>query len=173
VSDIAFRFATAGDAAAVHGLVERAYRGPEAAASWTNETQILSGPRSRLEDIAAMVRAPDTRFVLAEAGEALVGCALLRRDGDAAHFGMFAVAPDRQGAGLGSAVLAECEAVARRLWGSVAMTMRVISLREDIIAWYERRGYARTGESEPFEFLDFYGPLRTDFDLTVLRKALD
>jgi hypothetical protein len=52
--------------------------------------------------------------------------------------------------------------------------MTVIHLRDTLIAWYERRGYRRTGETEPFPYGDerFGIPRRDDLYFVVLEKAL-
>lgn len=85
---------------------------------------------------------------------------------------MFAIDPAAQGGGLGKTMMAHCEAAARDLWRAQSMMLTVISLRDSLIEWYERRGYVRTGEHEPFPFESATGALRTDFDLVVLRKPL-
>jgi ribosomal protein S18 acetylase RimI-like enzyme len=118
------------------------------------------------------VRDREARFVIAEDGGRLVGCALVRREGHGAYFGMFAIDPDLQGGGLGKLMMSHCEEAARVLWGSKSLRLTVISLRIKLIEWYERRGYQRTGESEPFPFDTATGALRTDFDLTVLQKKI-
>ncbi|MGH8892583.1 MAG: GNAT family N-acetyltransferase [Actinomycetes bacterium] len=169
---LGFRYAVTEDAAAVAALVERAYRGPDAAKGWTTETHLLTGPRTGVAEIEHIVVDPDSRFVLAEAEGALVGCALVRHAGERAHFGMFAVDPARQTGGIGKALLSACEDVARQLWSAPVLTMSVISLRSDLIEWYRRRGYERTGTTEPFPFHDASGPLRTDFELVHLGKQL-
>jgi ribosomal protein S18 acetylase RimI-like enzyme len=83
---------------------------------------------------------------------------------------MFSVQPSRQGKGVGRELLAACEAIARDMWSANAMSMSVISLRDDLIEWYERRGYVRTGAREPFPFHEHPDARRTDFELTELRK---
>ena len=85
---------------------------------------------------------------------------------------MFAVDPARQGTGLGKAVLEAAERTAQELWSATEVTLTVISLRDELIAWYERRGYARTGRHLPFPFHEASGALRTDFDLVEMRKEL-
>jgi ribosomal protein S18 acetylase RimI-like enzyme len=167
-----FGFAARADIPQLATLIERAYRGPEAAKGWTNEAAILTGPRSSPAEIEALMGTPDTRFVTTSAAGTLVACALLKREAEGAYFGMFAIDPAVQGTGLGKALLARCEDAAQELWGAKWLRLTVISLRTPLIEWYERRGYARTGESEPFPFDTATGALRTDFDLTVLRKAL-
>ena len=105
-------------------------------------------------------------------GDRLVGCALIQQYADGAYFGMFAIDPDVQGGGLGKAMLAYCEAAARELWQAAFLRLAVISLRDQLIQWYERRGFVQTGEHETFPFETATGALRTDFDLIVLEKPL-
>lgn len=92
----------------------------------------------------------------------------------AAYFGMFAVAPSLQGAGVGRGMLAEAERIARDNWGAATLEMTVIRQRTELIGWYERRGYRRTGESKPFPYGDerFGQPTRGDLALAVLEKRL-
>ena len=167
-----FDFASLTDVPQVAALVERAYRGPEAAKGWTNESTLLTGPRSSLAEGESLVRDPQSRIVTAFAGDRLVGSALIQKAGDGAYFGMFAIDPAAQGGGLGKAMMTRCEAAAQELWGATSMKLTVISLRDRLIEWYERRGYVLTGEREPFPFETATGALRTDFDLVVLRKPL-
>jgi ribosomal protein S18 acetylase RimI-like enzyme len=172
MTDYRFNFATVADVPALAALIERAYRGPEAAKGWTNESEILTGPRSSPDEIASFVRDREARFVTARDGQHIAACALVKKEGNGAYFGMFAIDPDLQGGGLGKLMMAHSEEAARVLWRSKSMRLTVISLRARLIEWYERRGYVRTGESEPFPFDTAAGALRTDFDLTVLRKKL-
>ena len=104
----------------------------------------------------------------------LVACAHVAEDEGHGYFGMFAVAPDLQGGGVGRALLAECERVARDDWGLADMRMTVIDLREELIAYYLRRGYRLTGEHRPFPATDerFGIPLRDDLRFAVLEKRL-
>ena len=52
--------------------------------------------------------------------------------------------------------------------------MTVIAQREDLISWYERRGFARTGETRPFPYHDVRAglPKRDDLHFVVLSKQL-
>ncbi len=51
--------------------------------------------------------------------------------------------------------------------------MTVINVRETLIAWYLRRGYAKTGATEAFPYGDdrFGKPLRDDLCFVVLEKT--
>jgi GNAT superfamily N-acetyltransferase len=169
-----FREAAPDDATAIVALVESAYRGESSRAGWTTEADLLDGQRTDLDEVRGLVGGDDSRIVLAIDGAAVVGCASLRRDGDAAWFGMFAVQPPLQGAGIGAALLRECERLARIEWGAVRQCMTVIRGREELIDWYRRRGYAETGEGRPFPYGDprFGLPRRDDLSFIVLQKAL-
>ncbi|MTE21967.1 GNAT family N-acetyltransferase [Streptomyces sp. TRM43335] len=175
-----FRVAREEDVPALVALVESAYRGESSRAGWTTEADLLDGQRTDPEGVADVIRAPDSVLMVAERdGEPVACCQLERRTGDAgepvAYFGMFAVRPVLQGGGLGRTVLAEAERRARAEWGAREMHMTVITAREDLIAWYERRGYVRTGERSPFPYGDerFGVPRRPDLEFELLVKPLD
>ena len=111
---------------------------------------------------------------VAVADEDLVGSVVVGRDGNTASFGMLAVAPTRQGAGTGRRVLQDVEDWVSIHWKSRRMRMKVIAQRAELIAWYERRGYRLTGESEPFYYGDerFGLPKRPDLKFAVMEKDL-
>lgn len=58
--------------------------------------------------------------------------------------------------------------------GAATIEMTVIARRRDLIAWYERRGYRKTGERRAFPLDDprFGLPKTRDLDFVVLTKAL-
>jgi ribosomal protein S18 acetylase RimI-like enzyme len=87
---------------------------------------------------------------------------------------MFSVRPDLQGGGVGKLLLAEAERIAREDWQLPVMRMTVIDVREELIAFYVRRGYRRTGIHKPFPYGDDrYGiPKRDDLRFEVLEKVL-
>lgn len=172
MTELRYAFATLADIPRLADLIERAYRGRVAATGWTNEADILEGPRSSPEEIESLIRDPDSRFLMAFEGEQLIGSALLKKQGLGAYFGMFAIDPSLQQRGLGKAIMARCEAAAAELWNARFLELAVISLRHELIAWYERRGFALTGDRHPFPFETATGALRTDFDLVVLQKPL-
>lgn len=169
-----FRDATEADADALVALVESAYRGDSSRAGWTTEADILQGQRTDREGVLEVIKAPDSRLLAVERDGAVIACCQLERRGDHAYFGMFAVSPTLQGAGLGKAIIAEAERTARDAWGVTQMQMTVISVRGDLIAWYERRGYRRTGRTSPFPYGDerFGIPQRDDLQFELLVKSL-
>jgi ribosomal protein S18 acetylase RimI-like enzyme len=172
----AYRDATAADVPAVVALVDSAYRGDASRQGWTTEADLIGGQRTDAAAVADTIAAPDCRILLAEAAGDLVGCCMLeRRAAQVAYFGMFAIRPDRQGAGLGRALLAQAERIAAEEFGATLMVMTVIRQRMELIAWYERLGYALTGEREPFPYgNERYGlPMRPDLEFVVLARPLE
>ncbi|MGA4984062.1 GNAT family N-acetyltransferase [Streptomyces cellulosae] len=171
---LTFRDATDADVDALVELIESAYRGESSRAGWTTEADILHGQRTDPEGVLEVVKAPDSRLLTVEREGRIVACCQLEHRGDHAYFGMFAVSPGLQGAGLGRTVIAEAERQAREGWGVTEMHMTVISVREDLIAWYERRGYRRTGRTTPFPYGDerFGIPQRDDLEFELLVKEL-
>ncbi|MFG2123270.1 GNAT family N-acetyltransferase [Streptomyces sp. NPDC048710] len=169
-----FRDATDADVDALVALIESAYRGDSSRAGWTTEADILEGQRTDPEGVLDVIKSPDSRLMTVEQDGRIVACCQLEHRGRHAYFGMFAVSPTLQGAGLGKVVIAEAERLARRTWGVTEMHMTVISVRDDLIAWYERRGYRRTGEMTPFPYGDerFGIPQRDDLQFELLVKPL-
>ena len=96
-------------------------------------------------------------------------------DEGAAYFGMFSVKPGLQGGGVGRGVLEEAERIAREEWGATSLELTVIDVRDELIGWYERRGYARTKRDKPFpdDAERFGKPRREGLKLAVLRKPLE
>ncbi|MDI5965367.1 GNAT family N-acetyltransferase [Streptomyces sp. SL13] len=170
----AFRSATADDVADLVALVESAYRGDASRSGWTTEADLLEGQRTDPDGVAAVVAAPGGRMLVAELDGVIVSCCQLEHRGDHAYFGMFAVRPGQQGGGLGKVVMAEAERFAREEWGATEMRMSVITQREDLIAFYVRRGYRRTGDLTPFPYGDerFGLPRRDDLAFESLVKPL-
>ncbi|MEU6590641.1 GNAT family N-acetyltransferase [Streptomyces sp. NPDC046881] len=171
---LVFRDATDGDVDALVALIESAYRGDSSRAGWTTEADILEGQRTDPEGVLEVIKSPDSRLLTVEQDGRVVACCQLEHRGDHAYFGMFAVSPSLQGAGLGKTVIAEAERQARQIWGATEMHMTVISVRDDLIAWYERRGYRRTGRMSPFPYGDerFGIPQRDDLQFELLVKKL-
>ncbi|MEU8932416.1 N-acetyltransferase [Streptomyces sp. NPDC048409] len=171
---LTFRDATDADVDALVALIESAYRGDASRAGWTTEADILEGQRTDPEGVLQVVKAPDATLLTVERDGRTVACCQLEHRGTHAYFGMFAVSPALQGGGLGKSVIAEAERRARQDWGATEMHMTVISVREDLIAWYERRGYRRTGRMTPFPYGDerFGIPQRADLQFELLVKPL-
>ena len=178
--DLRFRHATGDDIDAIVALVTSAYRGDASRAGWTTEADLLDGARIDPAVLGADITRAHSIVLLAEPAGAdassgtLLACAHLAIEDGAGYFGMFAVRPGLQGAGTGRAVLTECERIARDDWHLALMRMTVIEQRAELIAWYQRRGYRRTGVFKPFPYGDerFGIPRRDDLYFVVLARSL-
>ncbi len=175
---MALRFLEAGaeDLPEVVGLVNGAYRGQDARAGWTHEADLLGGQRTDVASLSEELsrRRPPVLLCLRESEDGpILACAMIEMAADACVIGMLTVSPRAQDGGLGRAMLERAEAHARRL-GAARARMTVLSVREALIAWYERRGYRPTGETKPFPYgEDRFGlPRRDDLRFVVLEKAL-
>ena len=158
-------------------LVNSAYRGELAEKGWTSESSLLGGQRTDEASLRADLAAHpgSTLLTLRDAeGDKPHACVWLQpSEGDAWYVGMVTVSPLRQAGGIGRALLEAAEAHARARGGKT-MEMTVISVRDTLIAWYERRGYRLTGATEPFPYGDerFGVPQRDDLRFVILEKAL-
>lgn len=182
---ISFRNASHDDIPALIALVTAAYRGDASRQGWTTEADLLDGQRIDAQMLRADLDAPGSVILLAtdsddEDRPHLVACANIAtqtsNDGiPTAYFGMFSVDPDLQGAGIGKLVLEEAERIAHDTLGCARIRMTVIDSREELIAYYERRGYVRTGIKKPFPYGDpRYGlPKRDDLQFEILEKTLE
>ena len=172
--NLRFRDAGIADVDAVVALVESAYRGDASRRGWTTEADLLDGRRTGADDVLASIARPRSRILLAERDGALLACAHVAEEDGAGYFGMFSVQPELQGGGIGKAVLDKAEGIVRDDWQLPAMRMTVIDVREELIAFYERRGYRRTGITKPFPYGDarFGLPKREDLRFEVLEKLL-
>ena len=170
---LTFRAAEAADIPAVTALINSAYRG-ESASGWTTEASILEGRRIDEAGLAQAMAEKDAYFLLCFRGGDLIGSVQLKKaEKDLGYLGMFVIRPGLQGQGLGRRFMNEAEATARRLWGVTRMTMTVIGLRSELIAYYERCGYALTGERLPFPFEDGLSKALVEgIDLVVMVKDL-
>jgi GNAT superfamily N-acetyltransferase len=169
-----FRAATADDIPALVVLVTSAYRGEVSRQGWTTEADILGGNRIDPDVLRGDIERPRSLVLIGSRDGTMLGCAHVCDEDGAGYFGMFAVRPDLQNAQVGRAILAEAERIVRDEWKLPTMRMTVIDVREELISWYERRGYLRTGVKKPFPATDprFGQPQRDDLRFELLEKVL-
>jgi len=172
------RLAISTDAVILARLVNSAYRGDSSRVGWTTEADLLGGQRTDEDALRDFIeqgtRIGGQAMLVHEDDGHLVACVQLEQRGDEAYLGMLTIAPSRQASGLGKRLLAAAEDFVRRQWQSRRMIMTVILQRDELIAWYERRGYARTGETSPFPYGNprFGEPKRPDLCFVLLAKPL-
>lgn len=165
---IALSLAQRGDLPELHALIERAYRGESARAGWTHEADLVETPRTDVATLQAILDDPQDALLIAREGGEMIGCVQISRHGPGvAYLGLLTVDPGRQGGGTGKRILAAAERDAIIRFGAERMQLSAVSVRSELIAYYERRGYVPTGEVRPFPV-----PLDPPLTLTVLDKPL-
>jgi GNAT superfamily N-acetyltransferase len=168
-----FRRAAASDIVAIVTLVNSAYRGESSRVGWTTEADLLGGQRTDADEVASLIETEGSMILLCLDGPELIGSMHLQRSPEGVWLGMLAVRPVLQGRGVGRRFLAEAERRARAEWGVARASMTVISRRRELIAWYERRGYRRTGRFRDFPADPRFGiPRVAGLRLEVLEKPL-
>ena len=171
------RPATEAELPEIVAMVNRAYRGTGPTASWNTEAELLDGERISVAALREHLAANPLALLLTfreKANGPLLGSVWLEpAEGGAWYLGMLNVDPEAQQMQLGRRLLAEAEEFARER-GARRIRMSVINVRETLIAWYRRRGYSLTGESEPFPYGNerFGRPKRGDLEFVILEKAV-
>lgn len=175
VKSLSFRTASVSDIPAVVALVTSAYRGEASKAGWTTEADLIDGQRLDADMLRPEIERPDSHVLLGMHDDELVACTHVSsvRPGTA-NVGLYAVRPGLQGGGLGKQMLVEAERVARQEWDVNELELTVIDIRDELVAFYERRGFVRTGEHLPLSYGDerFGTPRVPDLRMEVMRKAL-
>ena len=168
-----FREAVAADSAAIAALVNSCYRGDSSRQGWTTEADLLDGTRTNEEEIRSLIETPGSLFLLCVDGREIIGSVHLQREESSGYLGMLVVKPDVQAGGMGSRLMEAGEALVRDKWKLRRMTMNVFTVRPELLSYYGRRGYRRTGKVKPFHAHDVHGTPRVEgLELEVLEKDL-
>src|SRR6185503_4037166 len=161
--------ATEADYPEIIKLVNAAYRGTGGASikSWNQEIGILEGTRTDDSLLREEASAPGAHLLIhRDPDDSILGTVLLVPADDGSwYLGMFTVRPALQNQQLGRALLAAAEDFAKAR-GASSLQMGVLNVRDSLIAWYERRGYTRSGKTQPFHYDDprFGKALRDDLE---------
>lgn len=132
------RVAAPVDAAKITSVINSAFR--------IAEEFFVDGNRITQTEVEMLLAKGD--FLLAETGDQLDGCVYIELRGERSYLGLLSVDPDRQQGGLGSLLMNEAESYCRER-GSHFMDIVIVSLREELPAFYRKRGYVENGTT-PF-----------------------
>ncbi|HEX5330315.1 GNAT family N-acetyltransferase [Sulfuricurvum sp.] len=167
-----FRHATHNDIPTITVLINRSYRGDSSRAGWTTEADLLSGKRIDEEGLTQLLNDPESLILIAQSEDRVFATIHAHHENESVHFGLFAVEPSLQGGGIGKELLAYAESEAIRKWEVSTAIMEVITQRSELIEYYERRGYVRTGEMIAFPESDLWKRLTPYLSLEILSKNL-
>jgi len=161
------------DIPALVALMDSAYRGESSKEGWTSEADLFIGnKRTDEETLAKLLNKPGAVFLkyVSEKGS-IQGCVLLQKKEKRLYLGMFSVSPLAQGNGIGKKLLAAADAHAINQ-GCTSIYMTVITVREELIAWYEKNGYQKTDRVLPFPVDERFGIPNQPLEMVVLEKDL-
>jgi ribosomal protein S18 acetylase RimI-like enzyme len=172
LSNMIIRRATKADIPALNILVNGAYRGESSRKGWTTEAGLLDGIRTSEASLNEMLDGLNAMIMVAQDGKDLQGCVYLEKQEDALYLGMLTVQPELQAKGLGTKLMIAAEESAKSL-GCEKIKMTVITVREALIAYYQRRGYSDTGERKTFPTDPKFGIAKQPLEFMVMEKILD
>jgi len=154
-------------------LVNSAFRGESSKKGWTHEADLIAGEaRTDAEMLLTMMLDPNAVMLkYSNAAGQIEGCVYLQTKASGLYLGMLTVQPELQGAGIGKRLLVAAEAFARKR-GCARIYMTVISVRTDLIAWYERHGFHLTGETLPFAVDEKYGVPSRPLEFAIMEKPV-
>lgn len=160
------------DIDAIDQLVNSAYRGESSKKGWTTEADLLDGLRTNPDSLKKLIQDPGAVILkCTDHNDTVMGCVYLKKKGTKLYLGMLTVNPLLQAQGIGKQLLLAAEAYARQN-NCNGITMTVIAVRHELIAWYERHGYRPTGETEPFPADPVFGLPKQALYFIVMEKAI-
>lgn len=151
-------------------LINSAYRGEESKRGWTTEAELLEGKRINAEGLERIINTPDATILKCTNDGNIIGCVYLKRNDDKMYLGMLTVSPTLQSGGIGKKILKASEEYAAEQ-NCNAIEMTVISVRHELIAWYQRHGYHDTGKRSPFPD-DPLSTKKQPLEFIVMEKSL-
>lgn len=152
-------------------LINSAYRGEESKKGWTTEADLLDGIRINADGLKKIINEPSSVILKCCSDNNLVGCVYLKKNNNKLYLGMITVAPLLQAGGIGKKILKASEkyAVEKKC---DAIEMRVISVRHELIAWYQRHGYHNSGKKLPFGDEQALSVQTQPLEFIVMEKSL-
>lgn len=142
--------ATLSDIPEIYRLVESVYRGEHSLRGWTTEAKLLDGPRTSPELLTLTLNTPGSVFLTARVDGRLMASVHLQKHADHAHLGMLSVDVEAQNQKLGRRMLEASEEFIKREWSLNEIHISVIDTRLELIPWYERRGFKKSGRKLDF-----------------------
>lgn len=172
-SNINISTATIQDIPSLVKLINSAYRGEESKKGWTTEAFLIAG-ESRIDNksLEEIILQDDADLVIYKNNDAVIeGSVYLHKKENKLYLGMFAVNPNVQSSGIGKKMLQAAEHYAREK-KCTAIFMTVISVRVELIAWYERHGYMNTEVKSPFPSDGRFGKAIKPLEFITLEKTI-
>lgn len=166
-----FRTASTLDSEVIAQLVNKAYRPESGASGWTHESGLVSGNRTNASNVAEIISKPDSVVLVGLKDAEIAACVNVEKHCSSSHVGMLAVNPTLQGVGAGKQMLAHAEKYARENFASEKFIVVVLSSRSELVSFYLRRGYRKTGSIMDYPLSAGAGtPKHADLKIEVMEK---
>lgn len=161
------------DISALVSLMDSAYRGEGSKQGWTSEADLFIGNKRTNEETVTRLMNKTGSVFLKHTNETGIidGCMYLHKKDSKLYLGMFSVAPSEQGKGIGKKLLNAADKYAE-LQDCSSIYMTVIAVREELISWYEKNGYRKTGRVLPFPVDERFGIPTRPLEMIVLEKQV-
>jgi ribosomal protein S18 acetylase RimI-like enzyme len=163
------RLAQTQDVDALIQLMNTAYRSN---VGWTHEQHIVAGERINQLQIQHMLESQNIQLYVLVHHQQLIACIGLTFMHNEVEIGSFAVAPNLQNSGYGKVLLEYAEQMIRQHSKIKTLSMSVLSVRHELIAYYERRGYVKTGRHFDYPINANVGIPLCELNLIELQKAV-
>jgi len=198
---LSFRVCALDDVDDVVVFINQAYRGEISAKGWTTESDLLDGQRLDANMAKDIINKQDCEILLLsfhidqvtsnninenekklidhiisindnKKKSFLIATVNPEREVDLMHLNMLAIHPDLQSFGIGKFMIDSVERNTKEM-NLKKVVLTVISVRKELVAYYERRGYILNGTKHRFPAYDDprYGiPKRDDLELHEMEK---
>jgi ribosomal protein S18 acetylase RimI-like enzyme len=165
--------ATTKDIPVLVPLINSAYRGEASRKGWTTEADLLTGEqRTDIPTLfETMNKAGATILKCTSENDTIIACVYLQKEERGLYLGMLSVSPALQAAGIGKKILAAATIHAKEN-DCPCIYMSVISLRHELIAWYQRHGYQLTGETKPLPDDNCFGIPTQPLEFVIMEKMI-
>lgn len=164
--------ATLNDIPQLLQLINNAYRGEEAKKGWTHEADLIDGNlRTDETSLKELIQKQNSVILTYKTEQKLAGCVYLEKKENKLYLGMLSVSPEIQAQGIGKKLIKAAEDHAKQNHCN-AIEMTVISVRKELIAWYQRNGFKDTGKKEPFPGDGKFGNPKQPLEFVYLEKQL-
>ncbi|MDZ4810599.1 MAG: GNAT family N-acetyltransferase [Bacteroidota bacterium] len=154
-------------------LINSAYRGEASKKGWTTEADLLKGELRTdiptLTEIMNRLHAVILKYTSTEGS--ITGSVFLEKQERGLYLGMLSVSPLQQAGGVGKQLMKVAEQYAKEN-NCPCIFMNVISVRHELIAWYERLGYQKTGETKPLPTDTRFGVPTQPLEFIIMEKKV-
>lgn len=154
-------------------LINSAYRGEASKKGWTTEADLLVGAmRTDIPMLTELMSHPKAAVLkISNEENKIVGSVYLNIKERGLYLGMLTVSPLLQAKGIGKKLMAASEAFAKEN-KCPCIFMNVISVRYELITWYEKLGYYKTGETKPLPADNRFGVPTQPLEFAIMEKKM-